>query len=85
MHIFNMYVTYLQNAEKIQWKLQEELVSQRMPFQTLFTRSSRRKMAEVKNPISLLKNIFSASIFFMHIFNMSVKYLQSVGKIQWKL
>ena len=28
MHIFNMSATYLQNAEKIQWKLQEELMSQ---------------------------------------------------------
>ena len=31
------------------------------------------------------KNIFSASNFFMHIFNMSVTYLQSVEKIQWNL
>ena len=31
------------------------------------------------------KNIFSASNFFMHIFNMSATYLQSVEKIQWKL
>ena len=30
----------------------------------------------VKNPVSLSKNIFSASNFFMHIFNMSVTYLQ---------
>ena len=36
----------------------------------------------VKNPVSLSKNIFSASNFFMHIFNMSVTYLQSVEKIQ---
>ena len=38
-----------------------------------------------KNPASFLKNIFSASNFFMHIFNMSVTYLQSVEKIQWKV
>ena len=38
-----------------------------------------------KNPVSLSKNIFSASYFFMHIFNMSETYLQSVEKIQWKL
>ena len=31
------------------------------------------------------KNIFSASNFFMYIFNMSVTYLQSVEKIQTKL
>ena len=36
----------------------------------------------VKNPVSLSKNIVSASNFFMHIFNMSVTYLQSVEKIQ---
>ena len=28
MHIFNMSVTYLQNAEKIQWKLLKEVISQ---------------------------------------------------------
>ena len=39
----------------------------------------------VKNPVSLSKNIFSASNFFMHIFNLSVTYLQSIEKIQWKL
>ena len=33
MHIFNMYVTYLQNAEKIQWKLLEQLISQNMHYQ----------------------------------------------------
>ena len=38
----------------------------------------------VKNPVSLPKNIVSASIFFIHIFNMSVTYPQSVEKIQWK-
>ena len=32
MHIFIMSVTYLQSAEKIQWKLLEELISQSMPF-----------------------------------------------------
>ena len=36
----------------------------------------------VKNPVSLSKNIFSASSFFMHIFSMSVTYLQSVEKTQ---
>ena len=39
----------------------------------------------VKNPVSLSKNSFSASNFFMHIFNISARYLQSVEKIQWKL
>ena len=36
-------------------------------------------------PCHFVKNIFAASSFFMHIFNMFVKYLQSVEKIQWKL
>ena len=40
---------------------------------------------KVKNPVSLSKNIFPASNFFMYIFNMSVIYLQIVEKIQWKL
>ena len=48
MHIFNMSVTYLQNAEKIQWRLYEELISQSMHYQQLFTRSSRWKMAMLK-------------------------------------
>ena len=39
----------------------------------------------VKNPVSLSKYIFSESNFLMHIFSMSVTYLQSVEKIQWKL
>ena len=39
----------------------------------------------VKNSVSLSKNIFSASNFFMHIFSMSVTYLQSFEKMQWKL
>ena len=42
-------------------------------------------MAKLKNPISLSKNISSASNFFMHIINMSVTYMRSIKKIQWKL
>ena len=34
MHIFSMSVTYLQSVEKIQWKLQEELISQSMYYQS---------------------------------------------------
>ena len=48
MHIFNMSVTYLQNVKKIQWKLYEELISQSMPYQPLFFRCSRHKMAKLK-------------------------------------
>ena len=34
-----------------------------------------------KNPVSLSEDIFSESNFIMHIFNISVTYLQSVEKI----
>ena len=44
MHIFIMFVTYLQSAVKIQWKLSEELISQSMPYQPLVT----WKMAKLK-------------------------------------
>ena len=40
---------------------------------------------DVKNTVSLSKNNFSASNFFMHIFIMSVTYLQGAEKIQLKL
>ena len=45
MHIFNIYVTYLQSVEKIQWKLYEELISQCMHYQPLFTGFNHPKMA----------------------------------------
>ena len=48
MHIFNMSVTYLQNAEKIQRKLKEELISQSMHYQPLFNWCSHQKMAQLK-------------------------------------
>ena len=41
--------------------------------------------SKFQTPIILSKIFLSASNFFMHIFNMSVTYLQSVEKIQWKL
>ena len=47
MHIFNMSFTYLQIVEKIQWKLLEELISQSMHCQQLFTiKYNCRKMAK---------------------------------------
>ena len=48
MHIFNTSATYLQNVEKIQWKLYEELISQSMHYQSSFTRCNHRKMAKLK-------------------------------------
>ena len=59
IHIFNMSVTYLQNAEKIHRKLYEELISQNMHYQTLFTRCSCQKMAK-------LKTVNLSKIFFQH-------------------
>ena len=56
-----------------------------MHYHPLFTSAVVEKMAKLKNLLSLWKNIFSASNFFMHIFIMSVTYLQSVENIQWKL
>ena len=41
------------------------------------------KHGQVKNTVSLSKDIFSASNFFMHSFNMFVTYLQNVTKIQF--
>ena len=40
MHVFIMSVTYLQSAEKIQWKLQEELISQSMPYTIIYLTQS---------------------------------------------
>ena len=48
MPIFNMCVTHLQSIEKIQWKLWEELISQSMHYQPLFTRCNLQKMAKLK-------------------------------------
>ena len=84
MHIFNMSVTDLQSVEKIQWKLEEELISQSMYYLSLFTMRGCRKIATLKT-LSVCQKFFLASIFIMHIFNMSETYLQSVEKMQWKL
>ena len=48
MHIFIMSVTYLQSVEDLQWKFYEELISQSMHYQPLFTRCSRHKVAKLK-------------------------------------
>ena len=39
----------------------------------------------VKNAVNLSKIIFSANNFFMHIFNLSVTYLQSIKRMHLKL
>ena len=84
MHIFNMSITYRQSIEKIQWKLYEELISQYMPINHYLLWAIVVKWL-FKGPVSFLKNIFSASNSFMHIFSMSVIYMQNAEKIQWKL
>ena len=35
MHILSISVTYLQSVEKIQWKLEEEWISQNMQYYLL--------------------------------------------------
>ena len=42
-------------------------------------------MAKLKTQSICQKNIFSASNFFMHIYNISVIFLQSIEKIYLKL
>ena len=39
------------------------------------------KIGEVKNAVNLSKIFFSANKFFMHIYNMSVIYLQSIKRL----
>ena len=41
-------ILWKHSAEKIQWKLQEESISQTMHYQPLFTMYNRRKMAKLK-------------------------------------
>ena len=43
------------------------------------------EIGQVKNAVNLSKIIFSANNFFIHIFNMSVTYLQSIKRIHLKL
>ena len=85
MHIFNMFVAYLQWVKKIQEKDWKDLISKSMHYHLLFTRCSCQKMARLKTLYVCQKNIFSALNFFMHIFSISVIYLQSTEKIPWKL
>ena len=67
MHIFIMSVTYLQSAEKIQWKLLEELISQSMPYQPLFTWRSHSKMAKLKTLSVCQKILFSIKLLYAHL------------------
>ena len=43
------------------------------------------KIGEVKNAVNLSKIYFSANKFSMHIYNMSVTYLQNIKRIYLKL
>ena len=83
MHIYNMSVIYLQSIKRIHWKLKEELISQSMHCQYYGKHLAVKKIGKVKNAVNLSKIIFSALKFFMHIFDMSVTYLQSIKRIHW--
>ena len=48
MHMFARSLVCMQNIEEIQLKPWEELIIQRMHYQPLFTRYSRRKMAKLE-------------------------------------
>ena len=74
-----MSVTYLQNDEKIQWKLLKELISQSMHFQPLFTRSSRRKMAKLKTYKFVKKYLFSIKLLHAHL-----QYVHNISAKCWK-
>ena len=81
MHIFHMSVTYLC------WKYPEKALRgvdfTKYALSTIIG-AVVTKIAKFKT-LWVCKKKISASNFFMHIFIMSVIYLQSAEKIQWKL
>ena len=85
MHIFTRSVTCMQNIEGIQRKLWEELITQSMHYQPLFTGCGLQKMSKFKTLSFYQKNIFSASNFFMHMFTRSLVSMQNIEKDPIKL
>ena len=83
MHIFNMGGTCLQRIEKKYYRAEEELIWQTMHYQPLLYKQCS-KDGFVKIAVNLSKIIFSASSFFMHIFNMCGTCLQSIKKKYWE-
>ena len=51
-------------------------------FNPLVNMYSGRKLAKLQNAVNLSEKKFSANKFFMHIYNMSVTYLQSIKRVQ---
>ena len=79
MHIFIMSVTYLQSAEKIQWKLLEELISQSMPYQLLFLDAVIQKWLSYK-PCKFVKiHFFSIKLLHAHF-----QYVCNISAKCWK-
>ena len=66
-HIFNMHVTHTQNIKEIQYKLCEELITQSMQYQPVFTRYSRRKMAKLKTCKFVKIFFFSIKLLDAHV------------------
>ena len=48
MHMLTRSLVCMQNIEEIQLNLWKKLITQRMHYQPLFTRYSRRKMAKLE-------------------------------------
>ena len=80
MHIFNMSVTYLQSAEKIQWKLLRGIDFTKYALSSIIYLMQSSENGQVKNPVKFVKKYFSALNFFMHIYNISVIYMRSTEK-----
>ena len=55
-----------------------------MHYQSLFIKCSPQKISKFKTLSFCQKIIFSASHFFMHIFNMPVTFMQNIKEIQCK-
>ena len=85
MHIYNMSVNIPANY---QMNILKALGDGHFTKYALLPISQYVQWSEigyVKNAVNLSKIIFSANNFFMHIFNMSVTYLQSIKRIHLNL
>ena len=72
--------TYLQSVEKIQRKLQEELVSHTMQYQTIIFSEQLSKLSMLKNPVNLSKNIF----FSIALLQAYLQYVCNISTTCWK-
>ena len=81
MHIYNMSVTYLQSITQYQMNILKALGGVDFTKYALSHISQYvqwSKIGYVKNAVNMSKIFFSANNFFMHIYNLSVLYLQSI-------